>query len=162
VKWEDVGAVRCSVARTLSVVGGRWTLLVLRDAFLGVRRFDDFQRSLGLTRHLLSDRLARLVEQGVLEKVPYQRKPPRHEYRLTEKGIDLYPVLLSLARWGDRWMADAQGPPVLYEHRSCGHTAMPILHCPECGGDVDARDMRAHPQAGAGARGSRPGGSVGS
>ena len=101
----------CSVARTLSIIGDRWTLLVLRDAFLRTRRFEDFQRQLGVTRHLLADRLRKLVAAGILEKVRYQEKPTRYEYRLTEKGLELHPVIVSMLRWGDRWMADEHGPP---------------------------------------------------
>lgn len=96
MKWQDVGEMPCSVARSLSLLGDRWTRLILRNAFLAIRRFDDFQAQLGVTRHILADRLSRLVEAEVLKKVPYQDNPPRHEYRLTEKGRDLYPVLLAL------------------------------------------------------------------
>lgn len=152
MKWEEIGEVRCSVARTLSVVGDRWTLLILRDAFLGVRRFDGFQKSLGLTRHLLADRLKKLVAHGILERRLYQRSPERHEYRLTEKGIDLYPVLIAIVGWGDRWMADEQGPPLVYRHRGCGQIARPTLHCPECGELVGARDTTPLP----GPAGDRP------
>lgn len=141
MKWDEIGDMRCSVARTLSVIGDRWTLLIVRDAFLGVRKFEQFQSDLGLTRHLLTDRLRKLVEHGVLDRVAYQEKPTRYEYRLTEKGIDLYPILLSIVRWGDNWMADKDGPPMLYVHRGCGHVAMPTLHCPDCGEPVTARDM---------------------
>ena len=140
MKWDEIGDMRCSVARTLSVIGDRWTLLIVRDAFLGVRKFEQFQSDLGLTRHLLTDRLRKLVEHGVLDRVAYQEKPTRYEYRLTEKGIDLYPILLSIVRWGDNWMADKDGPPMLYVHRGCGHVAMPTLHCPDCGEPVTARD----------------------
>jgi DNA-binding HxlR family transcriptional regulator len=149
MKWDEIGEIRCSVARTLSVLGDRWTLLVVRDAFLGVRRFEDFQRDLGLTRHLLADRLRKLVEHGIFERVAYQEKPTRCEYRLTEKGIDLYPILLSIVRWGDNWMADATGPPMLYVHRGCGEVTMPTLHCPDCGEPVGARDIIARPTPGA-------------
>src|SRR4051812_15920954 len=92
----------CSIARALEVLGDRWTLLVIRDAFLGVRRFDDFQRDLGVARNVLTDRLGRLVEEGVLERVRYQERPERSEYRLTEKGLDLWPVTMALLRWGGR------------------------------------------------------------
>jgi len=141
MKWDEIGDVRCSVARTLSVVGDRWTLLVLRDAFLGVRRFEAFQRNLGISRHRLADRLKKLVQHGILERRPYQERPERLEYRLTEKGIDLYPILIAIVGWGDRWMADEQGPPMLYRHRGCGKLALPTLHCPECGEPVTARDI---------------------
>lgn len=145
MRWRDIGGVTCSVARALSVVGDRWTLLVLRDAFLGIRRFEAFQKDLGASRHRLADRLRKLVRHGILERVPYQDRPPRFEYRLTEKGRDLYPVVVSLTRWGDRWMAGAGGPPVELVHRSCGHQIMPALACPECGEPVRARDMLARP-----------------
>ena len=135
----------CSVARALSVIGDRWTLLILRDAFLGIRRFEDFQRDLGTTRHRLSARLGKLVAHGILERVRYEERPPRFEYRLTEKGRDLYPVVVSLTRWGDRWMAGKSGPPVELVHRGCGKHTMPSLHCPECGEPVTARDMMARP-----------------
>src|SRR6185437_16671788 len=99
----------CSIARALEVLGDRWTLLVIRDAFLGVHRFDDFQRDLGVARNVLSDRLARLVDEGLLERRRYQERPERFEYRLTEKGLDLFEVLAALMHWGDRWYAPA-GP----------------------------------------------------
>ena len=135
----------CSVARTLAVVGDRWTLMVLRDCFLGTRRFDDFQSQLGATPHVLSDRLRKLVEEGVLERVAYQERPRRHEYRLTEKGLDLYPVIASLVRWGDRWTAGAEGPPLLLHRRDCGHATTPTLCCSECGETLDPRHMEARP-----------------
>jgi DNA-binding HxlR family transcriptional regulator len=152
VRWRDVGDLPCSVARTLSVIGDRWTLLVLRDAFLGIRRFEDLQRDLGATRHRLADRLRKLVRHGVLARVRYQDRPPRFEYRLTEKGRDLYPVVVSLTRWGDRWMAGRAGPPIELVHRGCGRTTMPALTCPECGEPVGARDMIARAGPGLGAR----------
>jgi DNA-binding HxlR family transcriptional regulator len=145
VRWTDIGDIPCSIARTLSVVGDRWTLLVLRDAFLGVRRFADFHADLGTTRHRLADRLRKLVAHGVLERVPYQRRPTRYEYRLTEKGRDLYPVVVSLTRWGDRWMAGDDGPPLKLVHRGCGHEIMPELACPACSAPITARDMQARP-----------------
>jgi len=143
MRWREIGGMTCSVARALSVVGDRWTLLILRDAFLRTRRFEDFQRSLGLTRHRLADRLRKLVRAGVLERVRYQDRPPRDEYRLTEKGRDLYPVMVSLVRWGDRWMADDDGPPIELIHRPCGHRITPALTCPDCGQPITARDMEA-------------------
>jgi len=145
VRWRDIGSLPCSVARTLSVVGDRWTLLVLRDAFLGIRRFEDFQRDLGTTRHRLADRLRTLVHHGILERVRYSERPPRFEYRLTEKGRDLYPAIVALVRWGDRWMADGDGPPIELIHRGCGQHVTPALTCPACGEAVGARDMRAQP-----------------
>ncbi|MDI1301150.1 MAG: helix-turn-helix domain-containing protein [bacterium] len=132
MKWDDVGSLNCSVARSLAVIGDRWTMLVLRNAFMAVRRFDDFQAHLGVTRHVLADRLSRLVESGVLKKVAYQDKPARYEYRLTEMGRDLYPVLLALTAWGDKWMDEGRGAPLEYVHKSCGHKFTPTMVCSEC------------------------------
>ena len=142
MRWDEIGELRCSVARSLSVVGDRWTLLILRDVFLGVRRFEDLQRNLGLTRHLLAERLRKLEEHGVLLRVRYRESPARYDYRLTRKGVDLYPILLSLVRWGDRWMADDLGPPMQVVHQTCGRVIAPALQCPECGGNLTAPDLR--------------------
>ncbi len=131
----------CAVGNTLEVVGERWTLLVLREAFLGVRRFEQLQRNTGMARNILSDRLNTLVLHGVLRRELYQERPERHEYRLTEKGLDLYPVLLTIMDWGSR---HAGGRAITLTHQSCGAVAMPRLACPECGEAVGARDMHAH------------------
>jgi DNA-binding HxlR family transcriptional regulator len=153
MRWDEIDELPCSIARSLSVVGDRWTLLVLRECFLGVRRFEDFQAHLGIARHRLTDRLNRLVEHEVLRKVAYQDKPPRHEYRLTDKGKDLYPVLLSLVRWGDRWMDQGKGPPVVYRHQPCGQMTQPGQNCSNCGLELKPREVT--PMAGPGlARGS--------
>ena len=101
----------CSVARALEAIGDRWTMLVIRDAFVGVRRFDEFQERLGIARNVLTDRLSRLVDEGILEKHEYQERPQRFEYRLTPKGVDLFPVLVSLMKWGDRHAPEENGPP---------------------------------------------------
>jgi DNA-binding HxlR family transcriptional regulator len=143
MRWSDIGDQRCSIARTLSVIGDRWTLLVLREAFLRTRRFEDFQERTGAPRPVLAERLRVLVDQGVLERRRYHERPPRDEYRLTEKGIDLYPVLVSLLGWGDRWMADDLGPPVELRHKGCGAVMVPELACPACGEWVSARDVEA-------------------
>ncbi len=128
---------RCSVAGTLAVVGEKWTLLVLREAFLGVRRFADFQRILGAPKAVLTDRLAGLVEQGILRRVPYQAEGERQraEYRLTRKGVDLFPTLVALMEWGDRYLADGDGPLEL-DHRDCGAPVHLALSC-EAGHPVD-------------------------
>jgi DNA-binding HxlR family transcriptional regulator len=123
------------------VIGDRWTMLVLRESFMRTRRFDDFQRLTGAPRPILADRLRRLVDEGVLERRPYGNHRDRFEYRLTEKGIDLYRVIVSLLTWGDRWMPDTEGPPVELRHKSCGEVTHPDLACPECGEWIDARDM---------------------
>jgi DNA-binding HxlR family transcriptional regulator len=121
----------CTVGRTMAILGERWTLVVLREVFNGVRRFDDISRHSGMPRQVLSNRLALLVEQGILRREPY-RDPgerARHEYRLTEKGFDLYPVLVAIADWGDRYLADPEGPPVEFEHRDCGAVVRSVLEC---------------------------------
>ncbi len=144
MRWDDIDRQICSVARTLSVVGERWTLLILRDAFFGSRRFDQFQRNLGITRHRLSERLGKLVEQGVLVKVPYNDRPIRYEYRLSRKGLALYPVLMSLTRWGDEWMDAGAGAPLEYVHLACGKTTTPLLACSECGEALRPEEVKVH------------------
>jgi len=146
MRRTSFAAMPCSVARTLEVVGEWWSLLVLRDAFKGVRRFDDFQRSLGIARNILADRLASLVEHGVLERRLYQERPERFEYRLTQKGLDLYPVIVALLRWGDHWATDDIGPPLVLSHKACGHDGVPVMVCPTCREPVDARAMRWRPR----------------
>ncbi|HCR1275103.1 TPA: winged helix-turn-helix transcriptional regulator [Pseudomonas aeruginosa] len=148
MKWQEVGETPCSMARSLAILGDRWTLPILRNCFLGMRRFDEFQASLGVTRQVLADRLSRLVEAGALKKVPYQERPPRYEYRLTEMGHDLHPVLLALANWGDRWLDEGRGAPVEYVHKACGHKFRPTMVCPECGEPVGSRDVTAVPGPG--------------
>jgi DNA-binding HxlR family transcriptional regulator len=133
----------CSAARTLEIVGERWTLLIVRDAMLGVRRFEDFQRSLGVARNVLTDRLGRLVEEGVLERVAYSERPPRHEYRLTDKGRDLWPVVHALVTWGDNYAAP-DGPPRKFEHRDCGGAIDDRRRCLKCGAEVTVRDVRSY------------------
>lgn len=125
----------CSIARTLEVVGERWTLLVLRECFLGTARFDDFQRRLGVARNVLQTRLERLVEEDVLERVPYQERPPRYEYLLTPEGRELLPVLISLLQWGDRHRAP-DGPPAVVAHSGCGGPVGAELRCERCGSGV--------------------------
>ncbi len=146
MRWDEIDQQVCSVARSLSVVGERWTMLIIRDAFLGTRRFDQFQRNLGITRHRLSERLGKLVEHGVLVKVPYHDRPVRYEYRLTRKGLGLYPVLLTLARWGDEWMDGGEGAPLEYVHQKCGKKTHPVLTCSECGEPL--RPQEVTPQMG--------------
>jgi DNA-binding HxlR family transcriptional regulator len=142
VRRTSFAGMNCSVAAALEILGEWWTLLVLRDAFLGVRRFEDFQRRLGIARNVLATRLQTLVAHGVLERRRYQERPERYEYRLTDKGLDLYPVLLSLMEWGDRWAGPAAGPPLVVVHRGCGHQSAPRLVCDHCGEPVTARDMQ--------------------
>lgn len=139
----------CSVARTLDIIGEWWTLLILRDVFYGVRRFEALRSHLGISRKVLTARLERLTDEGILIKAPYQEKPTRYEYRLTQKGLDLLPVLLALMNWGDRWMADADTTPVIFVHKDCGQETTPKVVCSCCGGELNARNI--YPKAGPGA-----------
>jgi DNA-binding HxlR family transcriptional regulator len=138
----------CSIARTAAVLGERWTLVILRQAFRGMRRFEDIQRDLGIARNILADRLQTLVAEGILERRPYQDRPPRYEYRLTQKGRDLYPVLIALMEWGDRYTAGEAGAPVVLVHEPCGHETSPRFVCDHCGQELDPREMRAEPGPG--------------
>src|SRR4051812_16686701 len=139
----------CSIARALEVLGDRWTLLIIRDAFLGLRRFDDFQRDLGVARNVLADRLGRLVEEGLLERRRYQERPERFEYRLTAKGIDLWPAVITLMKWGDRYYAPPEGPPRIVRHRGCGGEGTGPLTCERCGQPLTAREVTSEPGPGA-------------
>ncbi len=134
------------MARTLAVIGDRWTLLILRECFLRVRRFDDFQARLGIGRPILADRLQKLVDHFVLTKMAYQEKPLRYEYRLTAKGLDLYPVVLSIVHWGDVHLSGRKGRPVVHEHVDCGHVFDPVTACSACGESLDPRAVRVLPR----------------
>ena len=142
MRWRDLKDEPCSVARTLSVIGDRWTLLILRDCFRGTRRFERLQESLGVTRHVLSDRLRKLEAAGVLERVQYQERPPRHEYRLTERGLDLQPVLLSLVGWADAHLPVEGGPPLVYEFRDDGAPIEPVMTDARSGRRITPRNIR--------------------
>jgi DNA-binding HxlR family transcriptional regulator len=149
MKWEDLASEPCSVARTVAVIGDRWTLLILRDCFLGVRRFEAFQARLGISRTIIAERLKLLVDEGVLTKVAYQDRPPRHEYRLTEKGLALHPVIMAVVHWGDQFYGAEAGAPLLHRHKACGHDFHPVMTCSECGEAVGPRDVEPHPGPGA-------------
>lgn len=133
--------MHCSVAQCLEIVGEWWSMLILRDAFLGVTRFDQFQERLGISRNILNQRLTRLVEEGIMVKVPYSDRPVRYDYRLTDKGRDLWPVVTAMRQWGDRYAAP-DGPPIEVVHRGCGRACQAVLVCSECGEPVAARDFR--------------------
>lgn len=139
--------MHCSVAQCLEVVGDWWTMLIVRDAFLGVRRFDQLQQRLGISRNILNQRLGWLVEQGVLRKEQYSDHPPRFEYRLTDKGRDLWPVLNALREWGDKHAAP-DGPPLQLVHDACGNVTEAVLSCAECGEPLDLRGVHSVPGPG--------------
>jgi DNA-binding HxlR family transcriptional regulator len=159
VLGRDYDTQACSIARSLEVVGERWSLLVVRSIMLGHHRFDDILRDLGVTRSVLTARLRRLEEEGVIERRPYQSRPTRYDYLLTEKGLELWPALNALRRWGDRHYAP-DGPPALIEHRGCGGEPDDHGLCDRCGDRLDARLIEArviapHPGHG-GSRASSP------
>ena len=140
----EVRAPDCSIAGTLEIIGDRWTILILRDAFRGVRRFDEIQQDLGIARNVLADRLAKLVEHGVLEKRQYQDRPARYEYRLTSRGIDLSPALVALMRWGDKHLAGKEVPTVLV-HDACGTPIDQTFICWDCDCTVAPTEIRSRP-----------------
>ncbi len=141
--------LNCSVARPLSFLGERWALLVLRDLFLGRRRFDEFQESLGVASNVLAQRLASLVEEGIVERRLYSEHPERFEYRLTPKGRDLQPLPLAMLAWGDRYTAGPDGPPRETVHDDCGHVVQMVPTCSECGGEVHSGNVHSRPGPGA-------------
>ncbi len=147
VERKSFSDMHCSVAQCLEVVGEWWSMLIVRDAFLGVSRFDQFQERLGISRNVLNQRLAHLVEADVLEKTAYNDRPLRHEYRLTAKGRDLWPVLTALRQWGDTHAAP-DGPPLLLVHRACGQVVDAVMTCSACGAPIGAGDVRAGPGPG--------------
>ena len=139
----------CSIARALEIVGDRWTLLVLRDAFLGMKRFQEFEEELGAPKKVLTDRLQRLVDERILERRLYQTRPERHEYLLTEKGRGLWRVLAHLLMWGDEHYVGEAGPPRLLRHRECGGRLDYGLRCKKCGAEVkDSRQVHIAPGPG--------------
>jgi DNA-binding HxlR family transcriptional regulator len=148
MRFTSLAEMNCSIARTLDVVGEWWTLLILRDAFRGTRRFDDFQSSLGLARSVLTARLRRLTEHGVLERHAYQDRPTRYEYHLTDKGRALFPVIAAMLKWGDDWAADPNGAPTVLVHEPCGETMHPVLTCPHCEGRVTTDNTHTEPGPG--------------
>lgn len=144
--FEDM---HCSVAQCLEIVGEWWTLLIVRDCFLGITRFDEFIGRLGISRNILQQRLATLVDAGILDKVPYSQHPPRFDYRLTDKGRDLWPVINSMRQWGDRYAAP-EGAPLRIIHKGCGQPTEAVLTCAHCGEPLSAREVTAVPGPGAG------------
>jgi DNA-binding HxlR family transcriptional regulator len=147
----DFSEMNCSIARTLDVIGESWSPLVLRDVWVGMRRFDEIQADLGISRKVLTERLNHLVDRGVLERRPYDRRP-RYEYHLTERGLELIDVLMAMAGWGDRWLAGEDGAPVVYRHHGCGEVSGAGVRCTQCGEPMRAGDVDVLPGPGPGAR----------
>ena len=148
MRAAEIAEQRCSIARPAALLGDRWTLVILRQAFNGIKHFEEFQSTLGISRSLLSDRLGTLVAAGVLRREPYKDAVrTRDRYRLTEMGLDLYPVLMALREWGDRYMAE-EGPPLVVRHKGCGGEPTLELRCDRCGEEVGARDAEAMPGPG--------------
>jgi DNA-binding HxlR family transcriptional regulator len=144
--------LNCSIAKPLSVLGERWAILVVRDVFLGRRRFDEMQESLGVASNVLSQRLATLTDEGILERHRYSEHPERFEYRLTQKGLDLQPVLLALIAWGDRYTVGDDGPPLEPVHTGCNHAFHAVATCSECGEPLRPSEVRTRPGPGASER----------
>jgi DNA-binding HxlR family transcriptional regulator len=144
----NFGEMACSIARTLDVIGEPWSPLVLRDVYVGMNRFDQIQEDLGISRKVLTERLNHLVTHGILERRPYDNRP-RFEYHLTPKGMELFEVLMVMVRWGDRWLAGAAGPPVLYRHHTCGEISSVALRCATCGEPMHAANIDVLPGPGA-------------
>lgn len=137
----DIGKQTCSVAHAVGLVGDPWTLMILRELFLGSRRFDELQTYTGISPHLLSLRLRNLAAAGILERRAYQERPRRYEYRFTAKGLDLWPIVNALREWGDRWARWPKGPPLKVRHRQCGKIAALKAVCSACGEPVRPRDV---------------------
>ncbi len=132
---------QCTISRSAALLGERWTLLLLRQVFLGTRRFEDFQTTMDISRSVLTERLAELVDEGVLRRVAYKDARTRYEYRLTEKGRALYPVMMALRDWGSRWMPPEDGPPYELHHHDCGGDVRAKVECTGCGAELTARDV---------------------
>ncbi len=140
---QSFASIACSIARAVDVVGQRWTPLILRDLFAGMARFEDIRRDLGIASNVLAARLEELERHGVVERRQYQSAPARHEYVLTEKGRDLYPVIATLVAWGDKWLAEPEGPPALIVHSECGQVTSARTVCAECGAELNADNVIA-------------------
>ena len=146
---ESFASQNCSVARPLAVLGERWTILVLREVFMGSRRFDEIQDELGVASNVLSQRLATLVDEGILERRRYSEHTERFEYRPTQKGRELLPVVLVLLRWGDRHTTGRAGPPLELVHTKCDHAFHAVSTCSHCGEEVVYGEVEPRPGPGA-------------
>ena len=148
------GDMACSIARTLDIIGEPWSPLILRDVWVGIARFDQLQADLGISRKVLTERLKWLADNDILTRREYSGHPPRFEYVLTAKGLELCELLMVMVRWGDRWTAGEAGPPVLYRHRGCGQISQVDLHCSRCQEPMHAGDIDILPGPGAALAGS--------
>lgn len=144
----DFSDMECSIARTLAIVGEPWSPLIIRDVWTGITRFDEIQRELGISRKVLTERLAWLVERGVLERRQYSERPPRYEYALTPMGREFTGILMAISAWGDRWTAGEAGPPVLLRHRTCGQHVHAEVRCSHCGELLHGDDVGVEPGPG--------------
>jgi len=152
VSRTDTSSWPCTIARSADLLGDGWNLLIIRQACLGARRFDEFRSGLGIGRSILTAHLNRLVEAGLLVREPYQERPVRHEYRLTEKGRDVFPILAAMAAWGDKWLTGPEGTPLVLHHTECDHDMQAEVVCNHCRAPIELRRTRAtrgpgHPQA---------------
>lgn len=147
MRRTDTSDWPCNIARSASVLGDHWNILLIRQACLGVRRFEEFQRTLGIGRNMLTVRLNGLVDRAILERVEYQANPSRSEYRLSDKGRDAYTVLAAMDAWGRRWLAGPEGTPVLFRHERCGRDMQAVVVCSECAEPLDVRQVTARPAA---------------
>lgn len=146
---KNIDLLNCSVANALDLIGEGWTILILREAFFGSRRFEDFQKHLGIARNILTVRLKKLCDNGILERKPVKEGAKRHEYRLTPMGRDLYPTLIALTQWGDRWLQSSQGAPVKFIERATGKEIADVSIVTREGRELDARDLALVPGPGA-------------
>jgi DNA-binding HxlR family transcriptional regulator len=142
------GEMACSIARTMDVIGEPWSPLIVRNIYIGIARFDQLQQSLGISRKVLAERLRWLTAAGVLDRREYSSQPPRHEYVLTGKGLELFEVLMVMVAWADKWLAGDAGPPALYRHRACGRISHVELRCSDCGQPMRATDIDVLPGPG--------------
>ncbi len=149
MRKTSFAGMNCSVAQTLEIIGEWWTLLIIRDCFLGVRRFDEFVERLGIARNVLTSRLETLVDAGILERRAYDEGRGRYDYLLTTKGRALWPVLTALRQWGDEWVLGEGNEPLVLEHKACSHQTSAVMVCHHCHEPLDAHAVLAVPGPGA-------------